>query len=110
MALKFEIEMYGDKLISRQFDRISARGLDLRPAFETIGDQFRRAEANRFDTVGNGTWEALRASTVARKAQSADPVVRANHERVLVATGRFEPSRFHGDLLFGFPLSSVGEG
>lgn len=92
MGMRFEIEMYGDKLISRELTTIGRRGMDVSPAFHEIADQFRASEGRRFQTKGNGTWPELAASTRARKAGSADPVVRANRAKVLEATGRLRRS------------------
>jgi phage gpG-like protein len=92
MGIRFDIEMYGDRVISRELTRFSDRGLDARPAFEAIADQLMRSEKRRFSTRGNGTWEELAASTRARKAKSPDPTVRANAGRVLAATGALRRS------------------
>lgn len=80
MALRFEFESFGDKLISREILDMGDRALDARPAFRLIADDFREFEAERFDAEGNGTWEPLALSTVAEKAR------RGQDPRILHAT------------------------
>lgn len=92
MGIRFEFEAYGDKLVARELTRFSVRGADASPAFEVIADQFMRSEKHRFSTKGNGTWQALAASTRARKAASRNPTIRANANRILIATGRLRRS------------------
>ncbi len=75
-GLKFSFSSDGDKLISRKLLDISARAVDVRPAFRLITDDFRVFEAARFDSRGEGTWRPLNPNTVREKAQKhQDPRV-----------------------------------
>ena len=76
MALQFEFESYGDKLISRKLLDLGDRSLDASPAFRLIADDLRGFERDRFDSRGYGTWSPLMPSTVAAKAsEHLDPRV-----------------------------------
>lgn len=92
MAVRFEMQAHGDKLVARELTRLGDRALDASAAFEEIAGQFMRAEKRRFETVGDGTWPPITASTRARKAASKNPTVVANANRVLVATGQLRRS------------------
>lgn len=80
MALRFEFESYGDKLVSRELLDMGARDLDARPAFEVIADDLMASEERRFNRRGFGTWKPLADST--RKAKAA----RGLDPRILHAT------------------------
>jgi hypothetical protein len=92
MGIRFDIEMYGDRVISRELTRFGHHAMDARPAFNAIADHLIASEKQRFATKGDGTWAELAATTRARKAASGDPQVRANANRVLVATGALRRS------------------
>ncbi len=86
VALRFEFEAHGDKLVSREILDMGDRALDARPAFRLIADDFRQFERARFDSRGEGTWRPLAPSTIAEKARKGqDP-------RILHATGRLRAS------------------
>lgn len=92
MGVRFELEAYGDKLVARELTRFSAHAADASPAFRVIGDQFMRQEKRRFQTKGNGTWPDIADSTKARKASSRNATVRANANKILIATERLKKS------------------
>jgi phage gpG-like protein len=89
MALEFQFEAWGDKLISRRLDRLAGRSVAARPAFEAIADTLRGYEKRLFDSEGASggrPWEPLAASTVEHKAKAGlDP-------RILHATHRLRRS------------------
>lgn len=86
MALRFEFEAYGDRLVSREILDIGGRGVDARPAFSAIADDLLGSEKRRFNSRGFGTWTPLAPSTLEAKArQGLDP-------RVLHATDALRDS------------------
>lgn len=82
--MEINLEIFGEKLISREIMRTAARAIDLLPAWIAIGEAIEEVEERLFESEGGtgagGGWEPLAASTVARKA------ARGEDQRILHAT------------------------
>lgn len=99
--MRLLLDVYGDKQLDRELLLVGHRVTHMRPAFARVGEQLRQAEQQLFRTSGASSgnpWPPLQPSTVASKARSKNPTVRANAERVLIATGDLRTSltRSHG--------------
>lgn len=81
MPATIEFTFFGDKEISRTFDRIIDATTDLSPAFEAMADDFASIESRRFDAEGPG-WAPLAPSTLKRKKGG----------QILVETGKLKAS------------------
>ena len=88
-GIRLDIEVFGDRQISRRFTSAAATLKDARPAWHRIVDLLLDEEAKQFDTEGghaSSGWTPLAPSTVAAKqALGLDP-------RILHATGRLRES------------------
>lgn len=88
--MRIEIDVFGDKQVSRELLRFSDRAHDAEPAFQSIADLLEHSEEKQFRTGGrhaSAGWDKLKAATVKAKRRSDDPVVRRNADKILVATG-----------------------
>jgi hypothetical protein len=97
MAQGFAIRLnvLGEEQINRRFMRVIARATSFAEPFEVVHDYLTRVSDKQFESEGSYShhpWEALRQSTIDRKARDQNPAVRANAERVLHATERLRNS------------------
>lgn len=93
-----EVELFGEPLVRRRLLRAAAGVTDAREAFRRIVRILEHAMDRNFSSqgaYGGARWDDLADSTKAAKRRSRDARVRANADRVLVATGRLQDS-FHG--------------
>jgi phage gpG-like protein len=95
------LDVYGDRQLDRELLLVGHRATNMRPAFARVGEHLRQAEQQLFRTSGASSgnpWPPLQPSTVASKARSKNPTVRANAQKVLIATGDLRTSltRSHG--------------
>jgi phage gpG-like protein len=91
--MRFELEVHGDKLISRQLLRIAGRTTDFSPAFAHIADQIRDSEQDLFNSEGATSgrpWQQLKPETLATKLRDG------LDQRILHASGRLEASLTEG--------------
>jgi phage gpG-like protein len=98
--VRVEIEMFGDTLISRSFDRMIDAASDLRPAWEEMADDFARVENQRFAQQGPG-WAPLSADYAARK-RPAGPILQRTRRLKDSLTARPFPIENLGPLEAGF--------
>lgn len=87
--MRVQIEAFGDVQVSRELLRFSERAEDASPAFRAIADLLRDSEQRQFAGGGrfaSGGWAPLAAATKRSKRRNPNPRVRANAERILVAT------------------------
>jgi hypothetical protein len=68
------IEVTGLPRLDRQFGTLVARGSDLEPALEAVGEVVRDINRSRFQSEGDGQWAPLAPSTV-RQRGSAHPIL-----------------------------------
>ncbi len=89
MALRAELDIHGDRLVTRYFSNVATRALHPRPAYARIGEQMLHAERLLFDSEGayaGRHWERDEPATLEAKARAGlDP-------RVLHATRRLRRS------------------
>lgn len=75
--MRLEIEVYGDKQLSRELLRFAGNARDMRPAFREIADDFLENERRQFETQGryaSGGWKPLSPAYLRRKvAAGHDP-------------------------------------
>lgn len=93
--VRITLDLFGDVQLDRELLRTTERVDDLRPAYRHIARDLRRWEHQLFMTRGRSggePWPALLPQTVASKRRSRRPHVRANAERVLIASGRLHDS------------------
>lgn len=89
-SFDIDIEVFGERVLNRRLVRMADRTEDARPAFLLIALILERAMDQNFKTQGahgGQRWPDLKPSTVAGKRASKDSRVRANAEKVLMATG-----------------------
>lgn len=98
--LRLELEIAGEKQVSREILRVGKRATDMRPALNVIADFWMDETRQNFDSEGrhaSGGWKPLKPATLRRKQQkNLDP-------RILRATGALFKSltvrRSRGSLL-----------
>lgn len=93
--MRVELDIFGEQQIARKLLRVGEHAEDAAPAFRGIADYWRRIEVRQFNSqgeTGSGGWKPLAAATIASKKASKDPKVRANAEKILVATGALRAS------------------
>lgn len=82
--MRINLDIAGDRQLSRELLRVGERGQDMRPAFTAIGTFWLDETREQFNTEGghaSGGWKPLAPETVRRKALAGlDP-------RILRATG-----------------------
>lgn len=89
------LNVLGEEQINRRLLRFGARAGSLEEPFEAIHDYLSQVSERQFDSEGDysgNAWEALRQSTIDRKARDKNPTVVANAERVLHASERLRDS------------------
>jgi phage gpG-like protein len=68
--VRFELELAGDRQVSREILRVSERAGDAAPVFRSIADYLRSVEKRQFDShglTGSGGWAPLATSTLLSK-------------------------------------------
>lgn len=95
-----DLEVFGEKQLSRELLRVGANASDMRPAFDDVHALFLKVEEKQFSTQGaaySGGWKPLAPATVKHKLRhSLDP-------RILHATLRLRKSltnKTHVDHVF----------
>lgn len=87
--VRFDFEVFGETLISREFMRIGMRAEDVAPAWTAIIEDMKDQIEEQFETEGvrgSGGWAPLKASTILFKERAGlDP-------RILHATLRLRES------------------
>lgn len=98
--MKMSLEVFGDQVFNRELLNMERRGMDMRPAFDSIHNSFLGIEQSQFASqgaTGQRRWAPLQPATVAAKQQlNLDP-------RILHATLRLRNSlaqRTHPDHIF----------
>jgi phage gpG-like protein len=112
-GVRFELEVHGEKLISRRLQRMEQASLHAKPAFVAIGLRLLAYELALFESggaSGGDRWERLEASTVREKVRKGqDPrVLHASRRLRRSLTQRGNPDqlrRSHDDRIeFGSRL------
>lgn len=70
--MNLNLEVFGDRQVSRELLRFGDRATDMRPAFEDLADDFLDVENQQFSSQGmfSGGWRPLAASTIERKRRA----------------------------------------
>lgn len=87
--MRLEIDVFGEKLVSRKLLFRAERLEDASPFFEGVATFLTRVEKAQFDTEGayaSGGWDELAESTIRQKAR------KGQSDRILVAEGLLERS------------------
>lgn len=74
MPVEINIEIFGEKAISRRLLRLGERAIDAAPAFEGVALMFYASEKQQFDSEGewaSGGWVPLMQSTIDEKLRSS---------------------------------------
>lgn len=85
--MRFELDIFGDKQVSREILRVGEYADNPRPALHAVADFLRKVEWTQFATQGvssSGGWPPLAPSTIAKKG----------HSRILWETGTLARSLY----------------
>jgi hypothetical protein len=94
-GLVVSISVLGEQQINRRMLRFAARAGSAEPALELIHEYLVELTDHQYETEGSQSgnpWAPLQQATIERKERSKDPRVKANADRIMVATGELRDS------------------
>ena len=83
-ALGLDVQAQGVDVASKTLTQMAKRGSDPRPAFRSISDELRAAEAQWYASEGDHTWPALLPETIDAKMRRGEPSTPMIATRALV--------------------------
>lgn len=117
----YDIDSKGVERTRRAIVNVGKRGEDVRPVFQDVRAIVRQSNEERFNTRGQGSWDALKDSTRAAKARRGDDprILRASGalfksltaQRAKGQVNRKKPDRFQiGTSVHYARFHDLGEG